>query len=149
MVKQLVIATGGLLETANRKLRGNRKIAADLLRPLAGFLIGMECPEERFGREAFVRVDCAFGHRSALPHAASRTVPVLAVVLTCAERFDISGNGQPTPRPFPSQRPGRSRVQTIASLMTMLRNKAPSASETPRRITSPAMARLRVSRSAI
>src|SRR5437588_12695526 len=85
MVKQLVIATGGLLETADRKLRGNRKIAADLLRPLAGFLIGMECPEERFGREAFVRVDCAFGHRSTLPHAASRTVPVLAVVLTCAE----------------------------------------------------------------
>src|SRR5437868_4901635 len=39
MVKQLVIATGQLLETADRKLRGNRKIAADLLRALAGFQI--------------------------------------------------------------------------------------------------------------
>jgi hypothetical protein len=40
-------------------------------------------------------------------------------------------------------------VQTIALPMRTLRNKAPSHSETPRRITLPAMARLRVSRSAI
>src|SRR5436305_1953890 len=150
MVKQLVIATGGLLETADRKLRGNRKIAADLLRALAGFLVGMERPEEeRFSREAFVRVDCAFGHRSTLPHAASRTVPVRAVVLTCAERFDHFRKRATHASPISLSMPGRPRVQTIASLMTMLRNKAPSASETPRRITSPAMARLRVSRSAI
>ena len=103
----------------------------------------------RFGREAFVRVDCAFGHRSTLPHAASRTVPVLAVVLTCAERFDHFRKRATHASPISLSTPGRSRVQTIASLMTMLRNKAPSASETPRRITSPAMARLRVSRSAI
>ena len=109
--------------------------------------------------EVLVRVDaiavCATDSRkrllarSALPHAAGRTAPVRAVVFTCAERF----------RPF--QEAGNPRlahgllnastveVQTIALPMRTLRNKAPSHSETPRRITLPAMARLRVSRSAI
>src|ERR1051326_310581 len=62
---------------------------------------------------------------------------------------EFQESGQPTPRPSPSRYPDGRVSRPIVSATTRLRNKAPSTSETPRRISSPAMVRLRVSRSAI
>jgi len=95
----------------------------------------MECPEEeRFSREAFVRVDCAFGHRSTLPHAASRTVPVRAVVLTCAERFDdFRKRANPRLAHFPlNAGPVEGADHRLAD--DDAAEQGASASETPRRI---------------
>src|SRR5947208_10052183 len=83
------------------------------------------------------------------PYAASRTAPVRAVVLMQAERFENFRNRAIHASPIAFSMPARSSDDTIVSATVMLRNKAPSASETPRRINSPAMVRLRVSRSAI
>ena len=72
-----------------------------------------------------------------------------AVVLTKAERFENFRNRAIHASPIAFSMPARSSEDTIVSATVTLRNKAPSASEIPRRINSPAMVRLRVSRSAI
>ena len=72
-----------------------------------------------------------------------------AVVLTKAERFENFRNRAIHASPIAFSMPARSSEDTIVSATVTLRNSAPSASETPRRINSPAMVRLRVSRSAI
>src|SRR5436190_14751065 len=83
------------------------------------------------------------------PYAASRTAPVRAVVLTNAERFENFRNRAIHASPISFSMPARSSDDTIVAATVTLRNSAPSASQSPRLISSPATALLRVSRSAI
>ena len=59
-----------------------------------------------------------------------------AVVLTKAERFENFRN-RAIPSPIAFSMPARSSDDTIVSATVTLRNKAPSASEIPRRILPP------------